>query len=89
MNAAHPFDAGLLQDVNERFVTPACERHPVAKTAQPLPRSFERLGIAIDRDQPHIRMALQERFRMSAQPHRRVDQYAVAAVGLEILEHRF
>jgi hypothetical protein len=62
------------------------ERHAIAEPAQPLPRTLESLGIAVDRDETDGRMALQERVGMSAQPHRRVDENAVRAIGLEELE---
>ena len=67
-------------------MTSAYERHPVAETAQPLPRPRERFRIAVDADQPHVRMALEKRFRVSAESHRRVDERAVSAIRDQVLE---
>ena len=45
--------------------------------------------IAIDPEKPHIRMPLQQRFRMPAQPDRRIDESSIGAIGYEVLEDFF
>ena len=75
----------LLQDVNELLVTPANERHAITEKREALARLLERRRIAVDRDEARMRIHLQKRFRMPAQPDRRIDEESVFAGRPEVL----
>ena len=76
----------LLQNVNERLVTSAMERHAISELLQALAGTLECCRIAVDRNQPRSLVALQQRLGVSAESDRRVDERSVFPRRLEITD---
>lgn len=68
-------------------MTSANERHAICEGPEPFTRSFERLRIPVDRDEPYPRMHPQQRLGMTAQPHRRVNDNRVFTRRAEVIEY--